>query len=108
MKESELNMHVDEILKQFGLEKCQNAQIGSTDTRKGISGGECRRLAIASQVMSNPRIIFLDEPTSGLDSFTAETVIGILRNLALCNCAIITTIHQPSSKIFQLFDRFPK
>ncbi|KAF0987985.1 hypothetical protein HZS_662, partial [Henneguya salminicola] len=105
MTPDEIHKKVEHLLMEFGLEKCKNTQIGSAQTRKGISGGECRRLAIAAQVVTNPRIIFLDEPTSGLDSFTAESVVNILKKMALNNCAIISTIHQPSSQLFNSFDR---
>ncbi|KAF1742902.1 hypothetical protein MXB_568 [Myxobolus squamalis] len=100
----QIESKVNDLISDFGLEKCKNSQIGSV-VRPGISGGECRRLSIASQVISKPKIIFLDEPTCGLDSFTAETVVNILKKLSMNNCAIISTIHQPSSQLFNSFDR---
>lgn len=53
---------------------------------------------------------FSDEPTSGLDSVTALGLISTLKALAAGTatrhpCTIITTIHQPQSKIFHLFDQ---
>jgi len=50
-------------------------------------------------------LIFLDEPTTGLDSFTATSVIETLKELANSGRTVISTIHQPNSDIFELFDR---
>jgi ABC-type multidrug transport system ATPase subunit len=47
----------------------------------------------------------VDEPTSGLDSFTAETVMSTLRDLAKSGRTIVCTIHQPNSDIYHLFDQ---
>lgn len=48
-------------------------------------------------------MLFLDEPTSGLDSFSAFNLVNLLKQIA-SNCAILCTIHQPSSEVFFLFD----
>lgn len=49
--------------------------------------------------------MFVDEPTSGLDSFMAETVVMQLQQLAREGRTIVTTMHQPSSEIYALFDK---
>lgn len=77
----------------------------SIQDKKGISGGEKRRLAFASEVLTNPMILFCDEPTSGLDSFIALSVVECMKNLAKQGKTIICTIHQPSSEIFETFDK---
>ena len=46
---------------------------------KGISGGESKRLAFASEVLTNPPLLFCDEPTSGLDSYMAQNVVEVLQ-----------------------------
>jgi len=80
--------------------------IGSPDTDiKGISGGEKRRLSFASEILTNPSILFCDEPTSGLDSFMAISIVESMKNLAKNGKTIICTIHQPSSEIFEMFDK---
>jgi ABC-type multidrug transport system ATPase subunit len=61
-------------------------------------------------LLSNPAVLFVDEPTSGLDSKTAEDVVQALRDLARgkgdgVERTIISTIHQPSWRIFALFDK---
>jgi len=51
-------------------------------------------------------VLVLDEPTSGLDSKAAEAIVELLTGIAVANnLATICTIHQPSSYVFQQFDR---
>ena len=49
--------------------------------------------------------MFCDEPTSGLDSFMALSVVECMKDLSKRGKTIISTIHQPSSEIFKMFDR---
>jgi ABC-type multidrug transport system ATPase subunit len=57
------------------------------------------------ELITDPNLIFLDEPTTGLDSFTATSVMETLRDLAQAGRTVISTIHQPNSDIFEMFDR---
>jgi hypothetical protein len=96
---------IDEMLVAFGLQGQANTLIGSP-LRKGISGGQKRRVSVASQLITSPKILFLDEPTSGLDSAASFEVINYIRNIAKKhNLIIIASIHQPSTRTFRLFDR---
>lgn len=70
---------------------------------KGISGGEKRRVTIAIQILTDPRVLFLDEPTSGLDAFTASSIIEVLRGLSEEGRTLVLTIHQSRSDLFQHF-----
>lgn len=100
----ERRRRVDDMLQLLHLEHCQDTYIGSPG-KKGISGGERKRVATSMELIANPPMLFLDEPTSGLDTFTAFTVIQSLANLAHEHGrTIVATIHQPSSDIFHLFD----
>ena len=56
--------------------------------------------------MTDPALLFVDEPTSGLDSFMAQTVVATLRDLAKNGRTILATIHQPSSEVYQMFDKY--
>ena len=95
---------VEAVISELGLTKCRNTLIGDALV-KGISGGQRKRLSFATELLTNPSLLFVDEPTSGLDSFMAETVILMMRDLARAGRTVIATIHQPSSELFGLFDR---
>lgn len=94
---------VDEVLSELGLQRCSNTIVGGVFAR-GVSGGERKRTNIANEIVNNASLIFLDEPTSGLDASTAMGLIVTMKNLARHGHTIVTTIHQPSSAMFMLFD----
>lgn len=72
---------IDALLTAFGLTNQSNTLIG-TPIRKGISGGQKRRVSVASQLITSPKILFMDEPTSGLDSAAAYEVISFVKQIA--------------------------
>lgn len=96
---------VEEIILELGLKECANTRIGDGFKKGGCSGGERRRVSIGVQMLRNPSILFLDEPTTGLDATSAFHLVKTLKHLAGKGRTIITTIHQPRSDIFFLFDR---
>lgn len=57
-----------------------------------------------SQLLTDPPILICDEPTTGLDSYTANNVIGLLRQLSSRGKAVLCSVHQPASGIFEMFD----
>ncbi|WAR18266.1 ABCG5-like protein [Mya arenaria] len=96
---------VSKVIIEMGLKNVADHRIGGSVIR-GISGGEKRRVTIATQLLQNPKILLLDEPTSGLDSFTARSLMASLANLAHQGGKIVLlTIHQPRSEIFRMFDQ---
>jgi ABC-type multidrug transport system ATPase subunit len=94
---------VEEVIMELGLKECANTRIG-THVHKGCSGGEKRRTSIGVQLLSNPSVLFLDEPTTGLDATSAIQLVKTLKSLARKGRTIVTTIHQPRSEIYGIFD----
>lgn len=90
---------VNHVITTLRIDKCADTKIML------ISGGEKKRCNIGTELLTNPCIILLDEPTSGLDSTAANSLIQTLRNLAEDRMTVISSIHQPNSKMFYAFDK---
>ncbi|PON79412.1 ABC transporter-like [Parasponia andersonii] len=95
---------VELIIMELGLARVRNGVVGGPLLR-GVSGGERKRVSIGQEMLVNPSLLLLDEPTSGLDSTTALRIVATLRGLARGGRTVITTIHQPSSRLYRLFDK---
>ena len=89
---------------ELGLGKVAESRIGDQFTR-GLSGGEKRRVSIATALLTSPAIMFLDEPTTGLDSTNAAQVVDILAALGDQGVTVVLSIHQPRPDVFRLLDR---
>jgi len=95
---------VEETIVKLGLGHCKDTIIGD-ELKRGVSGGERKRVCVGIELLLRPNVLLLDEPTSGLDSASALSLCESLKKLAASgSCTVITTIHQPQSKIFNLFD----
>ncbi|KAJ5980879.1 hypothetical protein N7481_008177 [Penicillium waksmanii] len=102
--QSEKYEYVEEIISLLELESLADAIIGTPET--GLSVEERKRVTIGVELAAKPELLlFLDEPTSGLDSQSAFNIIRFLKKLAAAGQAILCTIHQPNSALFENFDR---
>lgn len=86
-------MRINGLIDSFGLRKQEDTIIG-TPIRQGISGGQKRRVSVASQLITAPKILFLDEPTSGLDSAASFEVVSFIRTLAKQNNVSRANMYQ--------------
>jgi len=99
LKQEELAARVEDVIQILRLTKCRDTKVGV------CSGGEKRRVSIAKELLTDPRIMLLDEVTSGLDStmalVVAETITEVAKRDQL---VVIMSIHQPNSNIYELMD----
>ena len=93
-----------QTITRVGLESVKGSYVGGSERVRGISGGERKRVLVAMEIVTNPRIILLDEPTSGLDSSSAKVLTLTLKSLASSGCIVMMSLHQPSPAIFHLLD----
>jgi energy-coupling factor transport system ATP-binding protein len=82
-----LNARVGELLARLRLEHLAAANPFT------LSGGEKRRLSVATVLATRPRVIVLDEPTFGQDSCTWSELVAILAELLSEGCAIVAISH---------------
>eukprot|EP00257_Ricinus_communis_P028358 XP_025015772.1 ABC transporter G family member 25 [Ricinus communis] len=92
----------ESVISELGLTKCENTIVGNSFIR-GVSGGERKRVSIGHEMLINPSLLILDEPTSGLDSTAAHRLVLTLESLAQKGKTIVTSMHQPSSRVYQMF-----
>ncbi|CAK1582282.1 unnamed protein product [Parnassius mnemosyne] len=96
---------VNQLMRQLGLYGSRYTRIGGLEGRNTLSGGERKRLAFATELLTDPGLLFCDEPTTGLDSSSAQKLVSLLRASAAQGKTVICTIHQPSSELMALFDK---
>ncbi|KAH7135767.1 ABC-2 type transporter-domain-containing protein [Dendryphion nanum] len=96
--------YVEKIINLLEMRDIAGAAIGKPGS--GLNQEQRKRVTIGVELASKPELLmFLDEPTSGLDSGAAFNIVRFLRKLADAGQAILCTIHQPSSVLFEHFDQ---
>ncbi|KAE8966896.1 hypothetical protein PF005_g30387, partial [Phytophthora fragariae] len=86
----QIEARVDDVVEAMGLATCRHTLVGDI-FRKGLSGGQKRRLSIAIELLSNPSILILDEPTSGLDSSATHNVMKFIVKLCAEGKTVVCT-----------------
>ncbi|KAJ0870682.1 putative ABC-type sulfate transporter [Helianthus annuus] len=92
------------ILKILGLDICADTMFGD-DMRRGISGGQKKRLTTGEMIVGPTKALYMDEISNGLDSSTTYQIITCLQQLAhITDASILISLLQPSPEAFDLFD----
>lgn len=94
---------VDLKLAELGLNERRHHVVGGPQ-KKILSGGERKRLNIGLDMIGSADVYLFDEPTSGLSSKDSEHVMETIQAMAH-NKIVLVTIHQPTSKIFHMFQK---
>lgn len=101
--DEDIQGHVQLVISALGLVQVRDSVVGN-EQRRGISGGERKRVSIALELVASPPVLILDEPTSGLDAQAALSIIKLLKKLAGKGMTVLCVIHQPRVEIFETLD----
>ncbi|KAM4086703.1 hypothetical protein ACJW30_10G121900 [Castanea mollissima] len=100
----EANVITEYTLKILGLESCADIMVGD-EMRRGISGGQRKRVTVGEMLVGPARAFFMDEISTGLDSSTTFQIVNSLRQAihTLEGTAVISLL-QPAPETYDLFD----
>ncbi|VAI80283.1 unnamed protein product [Triticum turgidum subsp. durum] len=88
----------------MGLDTCADVLVGDA-MRRGISGGEKKRLTTGEMIVGPSKVLFMDEISTGLDSSTTFQVVSCLQQLAhISEFTILVSLLQPTPETYELFD----
>ncbi|XP_024986871.1 putative white-brown complex homolog protein 30 [Cynara cardunculus var. scolymus] len=93
----------ERVIEALGLQGVRDSKVGTVEKR-GISGGQKKRVNVGLEMVMEPSLLILDEPTSGLDSASSSLLLRALRREALAGVNISMVVHQPSYFLYKMFD----
>jgi ABC-type multidrug transport system ATPase subunit len=88
---AELRARVDQVIHDLTLHDQAGQRIGS------LSGGQRKRVSVAMELLSEPRLLILDEPTSGLDEGLDRQMMDLLQDVAAGERAVIVVTHSTAN-----------
>ncbi|XP_020585995.1 pleiotropic drug resistance protein 2-like isoform X2 [Phalaenopsis equestris] len=98
------SLGTDYILKVLGLDICADILVGD-EMRRGISGGEKKRVTTGEMLAGPARALFMDEISTGLDSSTTFQIVKFIRQMVhVMDGTVLISLLQPAPETFELFD----
>ncbi|CAL9146214.1 unnamed protein product [Musa hybrid cultivar] len=92
------------ILKILGLHECADIIIGD-EMRRGISGGQKKRVTIGEMLVGLAQCFFMDDISTGLDSSTTFQIVKFLQQMThVLDLTMVISLLQPTPEVFELFD----
>ena len=87
LPDSEVRQRMNDVINMLNIEHLKSK------TPFKLSGGEKKKVAIASILVMNPEILILDEPTNELDPRTQRWIVELLMNLNKAGKTLISSTH---------------
>jgi cobalt/nickel transport system ATP-binding protein len=87
MTAEDVEARVDDVLEMMDIVKLRDR------TPHTLSGGEKKKVCIATVLVNNPDVLLLDEPTAGLDPRTQLWLTELLQELGKAGKTVITATH---------------
>ncbi len=94
---AELDLRIDRVLDETGLSAISDRQV------KVLSGGQKRRLGLAMELVSDPKLLLCDEVTSGLDPRSEREIVHLLHDLSRKDGRIVLSVTHSLSHL-ELYD----
>ncbi|KAI3987299.1 hypothetical protein MKX01_003049, partial [Papaver californicum] len=91
MPKAESVLVIERVIDSLGLQQVRDSLVGTVEKR-GISGGQRKRVNVGMEMVMEPSLLILDEPTSGLDSSSSQLLLRALRREALEGVNICTVV----------------
>ncbi|XP_030532381.1 pleiotropic drug resistance protein 2 [Rhodamnia argentea] len=100
----ETSLVTDYVLKILGLDICADIMVGD-EMRRGISGGQKKRLTTGEMLVGPAKALFMDEISTGLDSSTTFQICKFMRQMVhIMDVTMIISLLQPAPETYDLFD----
>lgn len=93
----ELDHRIDQVLEETGLSPISDRQV------KVLSGGQKRRLGLAMELVSDPKLLLCDEVTSGLDPRSEREIVRLLHDLSRKDGRIVLSVTHSLAHL-ELYD----
>jgi ABC-type multidrug transport system ATPase subunit len=103
-KDVDVDHVVHYVIEQLGMTAMAHKIVGTVE-RRGISGGQRKRVNIGMEVVTLPSLLIMDEPTSGLDAHGSQQLVEFCKVLTHMNITVVAVVHQPRYSSFALFDQ---